>query len=275
MEHSGLPPPLLPNGKAADQGGPQRAAHIKHTHRDDDMGAARVANRLAPQYDADEIHLIRVDRELLFGRPRTLEEAKERASEWIAAHRAPKSWLEGGATHVKKRGLPMMRIVGEFSASQAMGRRLGGCDADTIWDGLTVEWLTILSSRIRAHVPAEHASDLMLVVSRLFDRRWHFAHLRGLATELLAFAHDRSASWAWDTWISRRSYSMLEMVALTLRTLTLQLVHEGLLAQWEQVECPVTLGGFYASRKPTTWRSLHPCASAGKAPLLVRVHRHC
>ena len=265
----GSSPPSLPIDKATEHAA-QREHHGNQAYHDDDVDATRVANRLVPHYDADQMHLLKVDNELLFGTPRTLEEATQRASAWIAAHRPPESWLECGATHVKTRGLAMMRIVGEPSASAAMGTRLGGDDAEVVWDGLTVRWLTLLSSTIGVvgDATAELAADLRLVVSRLFDRRWHFAHLRCLARELHALAHDRIACWAWDTWISRRQHSMLGMVAVTLKTITLQLVAEGVLAQWAQAECPVALCRIYASQEATTWRSLHPCVFAGACPSL-------
>jgi len=154
----------------------------------------------------------------------------------------------------------LLRIAGELSASHAIGVRLGSPEAEEIWAGLTTHWLLALAAQICAGLPSERSRELRPMVYRFLDRRCHVPRLLCLARELFKHRDDLGACWAWDAWISREPFSELEVAAIVLKDMLYPLIHEGLLDQWMQTECPVCLDEKVSQvRRATIWRSLHPC----------------
>jgi len=183
------------------------------------------------------------------------------AEAWLAVNSPDEYELANGRAHVQSKGVRMMRIVGEFSACEAIGERLGGPDATAIWGELTPEWLALLCERVLSRRASHAQSDSMnLIAPRVLHASSRCAFLHRVASEWFKHRGNRCAGWAWDAWVCRTPNSQLKMVAILLKSITAQLVSEGRLDARGQTECPVDLHEvMHDPGSVTKWRSLHPC----------------
>ena len=195
---------------------------------------------------------------------------------WIAAIRPGADYLARGSELVETRSLPMLRIVGERSASRTIGSRLGGADARNAWSQVEQDWIESCISHMVAKAPPERKAHVRFEMDRALDPHYEFALHRRLASELHQHIGDLRACWAWDAWIARKPFSQLEIVATTLTNLVRQGVVVGPLPP---PECPIGLHSIDMARAPTVWRSLHPCVlssvvASAPPPLLPTTTRH-
>ena len=120
----------------------------------------------------------------------------------------------------------MVRLVGEPSASRALGTRLGGPEADEIWSSLDATWMATRVAAMIAKAPPRQRHS-MRELERVLDPRLGYALPRELARELYKHRDSLSACWAWDVWIGREAYSQLHVTATALQSIAGQLIREG------------------------------------------------
>jgi hypothetical protein len=153
----------------------------------------------------------------------------------------------------------MMRILGEQSACRAMGKRMGGPDASTVWDSLDAGWCARVIAHTIADVPLEQQDTVSLILSNVVDASLDFIFLRTLAHELYLQREQLHVCWAWDAWVCREPYSQLAVVAVALKTIVERCVTERRASGWTQSECPIGFETMSETGLVTKWRSLHPC----------------
>ena len=197
--------------------------------------------------------------------PPPLEEYDAKVQRWLENNGPDAAWLARGETVVTTRGMLMMRIIGEPSACQAIGVRMGCPEADAIWPQLSKTWLDARTEEVVNGAPATKQSFVRRELNDLYGDLPEFlltrlAPLRLLARELYKRRESLNACRAWDAWVSREPYSQLEVWMLALKSITAMLVEEGRRGEWQQVVCPVCYRSMNEPGWEMPWRSLHPCA---------------
>ena len=249
-----------------------------------DYAAAMLATA-----DAAEAKKVLEDEEArLMWREETRKAQEEYDKQWLAERMPPDDYLARGAQHVANPSISMFRVVGEPSASQMLGRKLGAPTGsvepnvelqriiertDAAWRRLCdADWMDPVIEQLVEAAPPERKAEvrcelreMQLDLQFVESRPCGVPHLRQFAQALYACKDDLARCHGWDAHIVRggKACTKVEVTAQLLAMAVVLLVDEGLDDEgYRLMACPSCLqpvDALAADGGAVTWRSLHPC----------------